>query len=115
MDRGNHRAMRVQHQRHPGSGEFPTFARQLAGELLRQLPVDLRKVHAGLLEDAALAQQTRPPAAALRPLPSILAEPAPAIELLKRGSNALLQGSKVERRLNEKWIIHHGHRPQKVW
>ena len=89
------RAARVQHQRDAGGGEVAALAGDLLGELLGELAVDVGEVDAGLLEDAALGQHARPPAAA-----ALRAARGPrgsgrAVELLQGGADAVLQVAEV--------------------
>src|SRR5262249_32060890 len=82
-------------QRNTSGGEVAALAGNLGGELLRHLSEHFREVDAALLEDGAVRDDARPPAAATLALPGVLAEARPAAELLQAGANAVLQLAEV--------------------
>ena len=91
---GRHaRVARVQHQRHAGRAEAQPVARQRRRHLGPQLAVHVGEVHARLLEQRAVGQHARPPAAAARAIPFVLAERA-AVGALERGDDVVLQRAK---------------------
>src|SRR5690606_33118971 len=91
VDRGDHGASGVDHQRESASPEAAPVSLEPPGEGLLELAVDDRGVDPGLLEDLALLHHPGAPAATARPLPGILAEADARFESLQPRADPILQ------------------------
>ena len=87
----DHWARGVDDDREAGRGELGALAAQLAGELRRERPVDLREAHARLLEHGAVLQHAGDPASTAGPFPGVRAEPRAAVDALQLAAERVLR------------------------
>ena len=87
----DHRRARMQDERHPAGPERGAGAGHVAGQLGRELAVDVAPVDSRLLEDRAALEHAGDPASPAWPLPGVGTELLAAVDLRELGADIGLQ------------------------